>query len=111
MRNTAFAALGGLSLFLLAGCSSDPAATPAVTDAGVTDSSTPAIDIDAECPVIVSDSACDKTQRPIVFVHGTYASGDDIANIALLFASNGFCPERFVAIDYNSLLWVTGGAP
>ena len=65
--------------------------------------------IDAECPVIVSDTNCDKTQRPIVFVHGTYAAGDDIANIALLFASNGYCPERFVSIDYNSLIAVGGG--
>lgn len=56
----------------------------------------------------MSESACDKTQRPIVFVHGTYSSGDNIMNIALLFGSNGYCSDRFVSIDYNSLLAIPG---
>jgi hypothetical protein len=42
-----------------------------------------------------------------VFVHGTYGSGDNIGNVALLFGSNGYCQDRFVAVEYNSL----GGSP
>jgi pimeloyl-ACP methyl ester carboxylesterase len=61
----------------------------------------------AECPVEVRDVDCDKSQLPIVFVHGTYGSGDNIANVALLFGSNGFCQDRFLAVEYNSL----GGNP
>jgi len=64
-------------------------------------------DASTQCPVVVKESDCDRTQRPIVFVHGTFGSGDNIANVALLFGSNGFCQDRFVAVDYNSL----GGNP
>ncbi|HKP58806.1 MAG TPA: hypothetical protein VJV78_18925 [Polyangiales bacterium] len=60
-----------------------------------------------ECPIEVKDEDCDKTKRPFVFVHGTYGSGDNIANVALLFGSNGYCQDRFVAVEYNSL----GGNP
>jgi pimeloyl-ACP methyl ester carboxylesterase len=59
------------------------------------------------CPVVVSDADCDKSQRPFVFVHGTFGSGDNFAHVATLLGSNGFCPERIVAIEYNSL----GDAP
>jgi pimeloyl-ACP methyl ester carboxylesterase len=64
-------------------------------------------DASDQCPVVVRESDCDRTQRPIVFVHGTFGSGDNIANVALLFGSNGYCQDRFVAVDYNSL----GGNP
>jgi pimeloyl-ACP methyl ester carboxylesterase len=64
---------------------------------------------DAGCGVIVSESKCDKTQRPIVFVHGTYSAGDNIMSMALLFGSNGYCSDRFAAIDYNSLNAALGG--
>ena len=59
------------------------------------------------CPVIVSDADCDESKAPFVFIHGTYGSGDNIGNIAQLFGSNGFCQDRFIAVDYNSL----GGNP
>jgi hypothetical protein len=59
------------------------------------------------CDVIVADADCDETKGPIVFVHGTYGSGDNIANVAQLFGSNGYCQDRFVAVEYNSL----GGNP
>lgn len=59
------------------------------------------------CDVVVSDDDCDTSLRPIVFVHGTYGSGDNIANVAMLFGSNGYCQDRFVAVEYNSL----GGNP
>jgi pimeloyl-ACP methyl ester carboxylesterase len=58
---------------------------------------------DLSCDVVVSDADCDESKAPFVFVHGTYGSGDNIANIALLFGSNGYCQDRFVAVDYNSL--------
>jgi len=60
-----------------------------------------------ECPVIVADADCDTSKRPIVFVHGTFGSGDNIANVAMLFGSNGYCQDRFLAVEYNSL----GGNP
>jgi len=56
-----------------------------------------------DCPVVVADEDCDTRKRPFVFVHGTYGSGDNIANVAMLFGSNGYCQDRFVAIEYNSL--------
>lgn len=59
------------------------------------------------CSVIVSDEDCNTKQRPIVFVHGTFGSGDNIAHVAQLFGSNSYCQERFVAVEYNSL----GGSP
>jgi len=59
------------------------------------------------CPVVVNDADCDKSQRPIVFIHGTFGSGDNIGNVAALFGSNGFCQDRFLAVEYNSL----GGDP
>jgi pimeloyl-ACP methyl ester carboxylesterase len=58
---------------------------------------------DARCPVVVAEADCDRSQRPFVFVHGLYGSGDNIANVALLLASNGYCSDRFYAIDYESL--------
>jgi hypothetical protein len=61
----------------------------------------------AECPVIVKDADCDKTQRPFLFVHGTYGSGDNFAHVAALLGSNGFCQDRIRAVEYNSL----GDAP
>src|SRR5262249_16248452 len=54
-------------------------------------------------PVVGKEWDCDKTQRPFVFVHGTYGSGDNFAHVASLLTSNGFCPENIVAVEYNSL--------
>jgi pimeloyl-ACP methyl ester carboxylesterase len=56
-----------------------------------------------DCPVVVKSADCDKNQRPIVFVHGTYSSGTDIAHMAALLGSNGFCQDRIVAVDYDSV--------
>jgi hypothetical protein len=58
---------------------------------------------DALCPVVVKDADCDKTRRPFVFVHGTYGSGDNFAHVAALMASNGYCADRIVAVEYDSL--------
>jgi hypothetical protein len=69
------------------------------------DEASPATNVvtDPLCPVVVKDADCDKSQRPMVFVHGTMGSGDNFANVAALLASNGYCPERLVAIDYDSI--------
>ncbi len=58
---------------------------------------------DDGCEVIVADEDCDQTQRPFVFVHGTFGSGIDFARVALLMGSNGFCQDRIVGVEYNSL--------
>ena len=86
---------------LLAACgSSNSAITSPVPDAGGHDAppSTPPL-----CPIVVADADCDKSQRPFVFVHGTYGSGDNFAHVAALLGSNGFCQDRIVTIEYNSL--------
>lgn len=59
------------------------------------------------CPVVVADADCDQNQRPFVFVHGTFGSGDNFAHVARLLGSNGFCQDRIIAVEYNSL----GDAP
>jgi pimeloyl-ACP methyl ester carboxylesterase len=84
--------------------STDDAGSPK-GDSGQTTSVSPP----DSCKVVVKDEDCDKKQRPFVFVHGTYGSGDNIANVAMLFGSNGYCQDRFVAIEYNSLNFLTGG--
>lgn len=56
-----------------------------------------------DCPVVVKESDCDKSLRPFVFVHGTYGSGDNFAHVAALLGSNGYCQERIVGVEYNSL--------
>ena len=57
----------------------------------------------AACGTVVDEASCDKTLRPFVFVHGTYGSGSQFAHIAEFLASNGYCPERIVSVEYNSL--------
>jgi hypothetical protein len=85
---------------LLTACGgSDSALGTAVTDAGHdTGPATPPL-----CPIVVADADCDKSQRPFVFVHGTFGSGDNFAHVAALLGSNGFCQDRIVTIEYNSL--------
>lgn len=78
--------------FALAACSSD---------ANTGDNSAAAV-VDV-CPVVVKDADCDTSQRPFVFVHGTYGSGDNFAHVAALLGSNGFCQDRIYAVEYNSL--------
>lgn len=56
------------------------------------------------CPVLVNDKDCDKSLRPIVFVHGTVANGDSFAHPAKILASNGYCPEWIRAVEYHSLV-------
>ena len=89
-QNTAFLFVAGAALALSGCSSSDEAASN--ENSGL-----------SGCDVVVKDADCDNTHRPIVFVHGTYGSGDNIAHVAQLFGSNGYCQDRFVAIEYNSL--------
>lgn len=63
---------------------------------------------DDQCEVIVADEDCDESKEPFVFVHGTFGSGDNIANVAKLFGSNGYCQDRFVAVEYNSVTMANG---
>lgn len=55
------------------------------------------------CAVIVSDKDCDKSKRPVVFIHGTMGAADNGEHLALLFGSNGYCQTRFAGVDYNSM--------
>jgi pimeloyl-ACP methyl ester carboxylesterase len=64
----------------------------------------------AGCEALVNDVDCDKTRRPIVFVHGTVANGDSFAHPALILASNGYCSDRIRAIEYHSLVSADAGA-
>ena len=97
-----------LSLALVA-CGGSSSSSP--SDAGTDDSAahldaaavgTPPA-APASCPVVVKAADCDTSQRPILFVHGTYSSGTDIAHMAALLGSNGFCQDRIAAIDYDSV--------
>jgi hypothetical protein len=54
--------------------------------------------------VVVSDAECDTSLRPFVFIHGTFGSATEVSNIAQLMGSNGYCQDRFVAIEYDSLV-------
>jgi hypothetical protein len=99
-----------------AGCGNSDSASPSdggpsdgaitVSDAGASDAtytSDVSIPTPAACTTVVKDSDCDKSLRPFVFVHGTYGSGDNFSHVAALLASNGYCADRIVAVEYNSL--------
>jgi pimeloyl-ACP methyl ester carboxylesterase len=85
-----------------AGSSAGKAGSAGKGAAGSGSTSTASVE-DYSCPVVVKDEDCNKDRLPVVFVHGTYGSGDNIANVAELFGSNGYCQDRFVAVEYNSL--------
>lgn len=68
------------------------------------------VELPEGCEVLVNDSDCDKTRRPIVFVHGTVANGDSFAHPALILASNGYCSDRIRAVEYHSLVALDAGA-
>ena len=105
-------ALAGVML-LGAACQDDDAATstpvPAEDPVLAEDMEPAAAAAGGACPVVVDDVDCDKTKRPIVFVHGTTANGESFGHPAQLLASNGYCPDRIRAVEYHSLI-MTGGA-
>ncbi len=89
---------------------SDGGKEAAAIDAGVTEGGSDAtytsdvsVPTATACTTIVDDAKCDKTLRPFVFVHGTYGAGDNFAHVAALLASNGYCADRIVGVEYNSL--------
>jgi len=51
----------------------------------------------------VKDADCDKSLRPFVFVHGTFGAGNNFAHVASLMTSNGYCPDRIVGVEYDSI--------
>jgi pimeloyl-ACP methyl ester carboxylesterase len=55
------------------------------------------------CETVVADADCDESLAPIVFIHGTFGSATEISTPAQLFGSNGYCQDRFVAVEYDSL--------
>lgn len=57
----------------------------------------------ASCKVVVKDADCDKSLRPFVFVHGTFGAGNNFAHVASLMTSNGWCPDRIVGVEYDSI--------
>lgn len=94
--------VGFTCLSLLAACSSTKeSGHTSEPQKGLPDSG--AEPADDDCAVVVKDADCDKNQRPFVFVHGTYGSGDNFAHVASLLTSNGFCADKIVAVEYNSL--------
>jgi pimeloyl-ACP methyl ester carboxylesterase len=100
-----------LLLATLAGCGSSNDQSPvdggaeAAAEAGTVGTGPLA---PAACPVVVKASDCDRNQRPILFVHGTYSSGTDIEHMAALLGSNGFCQDQIAAIDYDSVALSSG---
>jgi len=89
--------VSGALLLSLSACSDDDPV------ASTNDPNTPG----DNCERVVADADCDDSLRPIVFIHGTFGSATEISNPAMLFGSNGYCQDRFVAVEYNSL----GGRP
>ncbi len=49
------------------------------------------------------EAVCNRELRPIVFAHGIIEVGDAFAAQSMRFASNGYCPERIFAFDWNTL--------
>ncbi len=95
---TALPLLSCSLLLLLSACSSSDSNNSSNSSA-----TTGTTTQDESCPVVVKDADCDKTQRPFVFVHGTYGSGENFAHVAQLLESNGFCSDRIVGVEYDSL--------
>jgi hypothetical protein len=87
---------------------SDSGATASGADAAAVCTPSPPT---ADCPVIVSDCNCNKDWRPFVFVHGTYGFGANFAHVAQILGSNGYCQDRIVGVEYNSvnIAAITGG--
>ncbi|MBK9337587.1 MAG: alpha/beta fold hydrolase [Lewinellaceae bacterium] len=54
-------------------------------------------------PALRAQADCNPAYRPVVFVHGFLASGDTWAGFAHGFQAVGYCPDRLVAFDWNTL--------
>ncbi len=95
--------------FIFFGCGSGddntatPQGTPDAQAADVTNAGDVVAPTTLSCTTVVKEEDCDKTLPPFVFVHGTYGSGDNFSHVASLLGSNGYCQDRIVAVEYNSL--------
>jgi pimeloyl-ACP methyl ester carboxylesterase len=97
-----------MSVFDAAVLVQDAGIDSGVVDAGPTFTTMPPAA--GNCAATVNDSDCDKTRRPMVFVHGTVANADSFAIPAQLLASNRYCADRIRGVEYNSLILRTGGS-
>jgi len=95
---------GGSTAPVTAGGGAGKGSQYAAGSGGASGSGTRSQANNAACPVMVNDSDCDRSRRPLVFVHGTVANGESFAHPALLLASNGYCPDRIRAVEYHSLV-------
>jgi pimeloyl-ACP methyl ester carboxylesterase len=88
---------------LVAACADDP---PEVAGPDAEERST---DVGSEVAVEETDpdasgpAECVSEHLPIVFAHGFLGSGDQFALNAMRFVSNGYCLDRIVVLDWNSL--------
>jgi hypothetical protein len=46
-------------------------------------------------------TSCNDTVAPVVFLHGTLASGDTYGNMVMRFTGNNYCGNRLFVFDYN----------
>jgi len=53
--------------------------------------------------LLQAQPVCDPAYRPVIFVHGFLASGDTWAKFSQAFRAAGYCPDRLVAYDWNTL--------
>lgn len=52
---------------------------------------------------VQAQSPCSEKRPPVVFVHGFLGSGDNWAEHARRLEAAGWCPDRILAFDWNSL--------
>ena len=60
------------------------------------------IETAAACTVVVKDADCDRTKRPIVFVHGTYGSGANFENVAALLGMLTSCASGVTVVNIDN---------
>ncbi len=60
--------------------------------------------------LLQAQPVCDPAYRPVIFVHGFLASGDTWAKFSQAFRAAGYCPDRLVAYDWNTLVQQTNQA-
>jgi len=103
---------------LVAACSDDATSdgpTDAATDAAADVTADAGVDTDGETDAALDTTTdvptdvplpteeCDESLPPIVLAHGFLASGDTWASFGQRFASNGWCVDRIVPYDWDSL--------
>ena len=52
---------------------------------------------------LFANAQCDRSVRPVIFVHGFLASGDTWSNAVEHFRQAGYCSDRLYAFDWNSI--------